>query len=410
MSTTAAAPPPSYPNLHGRSFAITGGCGYVGHRIALHLLAHGATLVRRLDVMAPRPHAPSAFDPKPLGSETLNALFETRTEYERCDLRDREAVRRGLRGVDAVFHVASFGMSGRDMLNTAMVMAVNVDGTRHVLDAANELGVQAVCYTSTTNVCFSGRPLVNQDERLPYVPDHQHVDYYSRTKCIAEQLVLQAARDTSHTRAQALRTCAIRPAGIYGEAEERHLPRIVALMRRGLFCFTIGSPDSLVEFVYVDNLVHAHLLAVDKLLSSDLPSPPSTPSSSSSSPWSPGLVNGEAFFISDCQPINNFEFFRPLLLGLGYSYPRLRLPFLFMYYLAFMIEVPPSAPPAATLSRLIPCIHAHYLSDSLVACTSHRIANLQLSAPHSSRGLQGTRPAVRLEMPEPHSHSLVRLE
>ena len=61
----------------------------------------------------------------------------------------------------------------------------------------------------------------------------QHVDHYSRTKAIAEQAVLAA--NGSHLLGQGkervgderLKTCALRCAGIYGEGEQRHLPRIV---------------------------------------------------------------------------------------------------------------------------------------------------------------------------------------
>lgn len=68
----------------------------------------------------------------------------------------------------------------------------------------------------------------------------QHVDHYSRTKAIAEQAVLAAngslltqkgAREKGFEKEKrTLKTCALRCAGIYGEGEERHLPRIVVRM------------------------------------------------------------------------------------------------------------------------------------------------------------------------------------
>ncbi len=48
--------------------------------------------------------------------------------------------------------------------------------------------------------------------------------------------------------------------------QERHFPRIIRTMQAGLFLFTIGGSDELVEWVYVDNLVHAHILAATKLV------------------------------------------------------------------------------------------------------------------------------------------------
>ena len=52
-------------------------------------------------------------------------------------------------------------------------------------------------------------------------------------------------------------TCAIRPAAIYGEGEERHFPRIVSHFDMGLFLFTIGRPSDRVDWVHVDNLTQA---------------------------------------------------------------------------------------------------------------------------------------------------------
>jgi nucleoside-diphosphate-sugar epimerase len=149
-------------------------------------------------------------------------------------------------------------------------------------------------YTSTTNVIFCGEPIINGDETLPYAPNEKHVDHYSRTKSIAEQIVLQA-NGSKVAGGKILYTCAIRPAGIYGEGEQRHLPRIVGYIERGLFKITYGSKDNLVEFVHVDNLVLSHKLAAVSLASNDR------------------AAAGQAYFISDGQPVNNFEFFRPLV-------------------------------------------------------------------------------------------------
>lgn len=82
-------------------------------------------------------------------------------------------------------------------------------------------------------------------------------------------------------------TCAIRPAAIYGPGEERHLPRILKMARLGLLRFRIGASNVLTDWVYADNLVHAHLLASMALID-DLPGRLGHP---------PGA--GQAYFISD---------------------------------------------------------------------------------------------------------------
>ncbi|KAK3232886.1 hypothetical protein CYMTET_56790 [Cymbomonas tetramitiformis] len=99
-------------------------------------------------------------------------------------------------------------------------------------------GVARLVYTSTYNVVFGGVPISNGSELLPYYPAEKHVDKYSASKTVAEQLVLSAngaylpeGSSGSYPQRQ-LATCAIRSAAIYGEGEERHFPRIVRSMNR----------------------------------------------------------------------------------------------------------------------------------------------------------------------------------
>lgn len=81
-----------------------------------------------------------------------------------------------------------------------------------------------------------------------------------------------------------LRTCAIRPAAIYGPGEGRHLPRILNYARWGLFKFRIGGLHVRTDWVYLDNVVHAHLLASMGLLTQGEGNAPAA---------------GQVYFISD---------------------------------------------------------------------------------------------------------------
>lgn len=224
--------------------------------------------------------------------------------------------------ITCVFHIASYGMSGREQLNRSLIEEVNVQGTEHILQVCRRRGVPRLVYTSTFNVIFGGQVIKNGDESLPYLPLHLHPDHYSRTKSIAEKKVLEASGTTLVRRDGVLRTCALRPAGIYGPGEQRHLPRIVSYIERGLFKFVYGDPGSLVEFVHVDNLVQAHILASEALTAAK-----------------GHVASGQAYFISDGRPVNNFEFLRPLVEGLGYRFPSIRLPLTLIYCFAFLTEM-----------------------------------------------------------------------
>ncbi|XP_015236191.1 short-chain dehydrogenase/reductase family 42E member 1 isoform X1 [Cyprinodon tularosa] len=284
-------------------FLLTGGCGYFGFRLASALHKRGARTVL-FDAVRPSQELPEGM------------------VFMQGDIRDYAQVEKAALGVDCVFHIASYGMSGREQLNRHLIEAVNVQGTKNILRACVENGVPRLVYTSTFNVVFGGQVIENGDESLPYLPLHLHPDHYSRTKSLAEMAVLKANGTALTGSSEVLRTCALRPAGIYGPGEQRHLPRIVSYIEKRIFSFVYGSPSSLVEFVHVDNLVSAHMLAAEALTAEKQ-----------------HRSAGQAYFISDGKPVNNFEFFRPLVEGLGYPFPKLRLPISLIYLFAFLTEM-----------------------------------------------------------------------
>lgn len=108
------------------------------------------------------------------------------------DITRKKDVERALRGADCVFHLASYGMSGKEMLQFGRVDEVNINGTCHLLDVCLDHGIGRLVYVSTYNVVFGGKEIVNGDERLPYFPMDDHADSYGRSKAIAEQLVLKS--------------------------------------------------------------------------------------------------------------------------------------------------------------------------------------------------------------------------
>ncbi|XP_008572221.1 PREDICTED: short-chain dehydrogenase/reductase family 42E member 1 [Galeopterus variegatus] len=284
---------------------ITGGSGYFGFRLGCALNQKGVHVVL-FDI-----HSPAETIPEGI-------------RFVHGDIRHLSDIEKAFQDADVtcVFHIASYGMSGQEQLNRTQIEEVNIGGTDNVLQVCQRRGVPRLIYTSTSNVIFGGQVIRNGNESLPYLPLHLYPDHYSRTKSIAEKKVLEANGTALDRGDSVLRTCALRPAGIYGPGEQRHLPRIVSYVERGLFRFVYGNPRSLVEFVHVDNLVQAHILASEAL-----------------KPDKGHIASGQPYFISDGTPVNNFEFFRPLVEGLGYTFPSTRLPLTLIYCFAFLTEV-----------------------------------------------------------------------
>ncbi|CAL5331957.1 unnamed protein product [Camellia sinensis] len=226
------------------------------------------------------------------------------------DVTRKQDVQKALCGADCVFHLAPYGMSGKEMLQFGCVDDANINGTCHVLEACVEHGVKRLVYVSTYNVVFGGKEIINGNETLPYFPLDDYVDPYSRSKCIAEQLVLKSNGRPLKKKNGNLYTCAIRPAAIYGPGEERHLPRIINLLKLGLLPFKIGEERVKSDWVYIDNLVLALILASMGLLD-DIPQREGRP-----------IAAGQPYFLSDGSPVNSFEFLRPLLQSLEYDLPK----------------------------------------------------------------------------------------
>ncbi|TYG82780.1 hypothetical protein ES288_D01G116900v1 [Gossypium darwinii] len=295
--------------IEGNTFVVTGGLGFVGSALCLELIRRGARQVRSFDL---RHHSPWSLQLTNHGVRCLQG-----------DLTSKKDVENALRGANCVFHLASYGMSGKEMLQFSRVDQVNINGTCHVLEACLEFGITRLVYVSTYNVVFGGKEIVNGNEALPYFPIDDHFDPYGRSKSIAEQVVLKYnGRPLKNNIGKCLYTCAVRPAAIYGPGQERHLPRIVSMAKLGLVPFKIGNSNVKTDWVYVDNLLLALLLASMRLLD-DIPGKEGRP-----------VAAGQPYFISDGSPINTFEFIQPLLKSLDYDLPKSWLAVSHALYLA----------------------------------------------------------------------------
>jgi nucleoside-diphosphate-sugar epimerase len=173
-------------------------------------------------------------------------------EQIRGDIADPDAVSGVVDGCDIVFHVAAkvdpWGAY-------PPFHRTNVVGTENVLAAMRGRGVSKLVYTSTPSVIHSGGDLAGVDESEPY-PEHFEAAY-PQTKAMAEMAVLAANDDT-------LSTVALRPRLIWGPEDTNLVPQLVARARAGQLRL-VGGGSNLVDTVYIDNAVDAHMLAADRL-------------------------------------------------------------------------------------------------------------------------------------------------
>lgn len=290
---------------------ITGGAGFLGRALVRELersagdLGLGPGSLRLFDTRAP------------------SAPTSARVAATNGDIRDYASVRRAFEGVDVVLHCASIVDWGR--LPDGLLDEVNVAGTENVLRACREAGVRALVYTSTMDVVYEGRPIRDGDESLPYPPDP--TEAYPRTKALAEKAVLAANGSPRATRdddraPSTLRTCALRPCGMYGEADPYHVGSVLDMARRGLLRFRMGDGRARFQAVYVGNVAHAHVLAAKRLLDGD------------------DAVAGQVYLVTDHPAQNFFDFMEPIVRGVGLPFPPpgRTVPFAPLYGLAALVE------------------------------------------------------------------------
>ncbi|KAG7088488.1 hypothetical protein E1B28_012476 [Marasmius oreades] len=222
-------------------YLVVGGSGFLGRHIVQQLLDRGDT-VSVLDIVQRYHDVP----------------------FYSADISEQDQVAAALRksGTTCIIHTASPPAGLND---AALYWKVNVDGTKAVIAAAQECDVRKLVFTSSAGVVFSGKDLVNIDERFP--PPEQAMDAYNESKAKAEEAVLAANGK------EGLLTVALRPAGIFGPGDRQVMAGLYRVFEDRKTHFQIGDNTNLFDWTYVGNVAHAHLLAADKL---EIP-PPAPP-------------------------------------------------------------------------------------------------------------------------------------
>ena len=263
---------------------VTGGSGFVGANLVTELLDRG--------------HEVRSFDrvPSPLPAHPRLQVVEG-------DICDPDTVAAAVDGIDTVFHTAAI----IDLMGGASVtqeyrqrsFSVNVTGTENLVRAAQSAGVKRFVYTASNSVVMGGLKISGGDETLPYT--ERFNDLYTETKVVAEKFVL------SQNGVSGLLTCSIRPSGIWGRGDQTMFRKVFESVLAGHVKVLVGGKNVKLDNSYVHNLIHGFILAAQHLVPG-------------------GTAPGQAYFINDGEPINMFEFSRPVVEACGERYPKIRVP------------------------------------------------------------------------------------
>lgn len=211
---------------------VTGATGFTGGHLAQHLITHGDE-VRALV----RSRSRERYDRSALPASGVKACDG--------DLMDAASLRRAVDGIDVVYHIAAtYREAGQP---DSAYRAVNVEGTRNILEAAKAANVKRVVHCSTGGVHgHIENPPANED--APFNPG----DVYQDTKLAAEQLARQFGAATGTD------VVVARPIGIYGPGDRRFLTMFRGLSR-GRFPM-IGNGQAFYHLTFVDDLVEGFRL------------------------------------------------------------------------------------------------------------------------------------------------------
>ena len=161
-------------NWNGKKVLVTGAGGFIASHLVEHLVREGAQ-VRGFVRYNSRNDLGML---KWLAPEILSQI-----EIMQGDLRDNEAVRNAVRGMDTVFHLGALIAIPYSYVNPREVIDVNIMGTLNVLMAARDFGTRRVVHTSTSEV-YGTAQYVPIDEKHPL----QGQSPYSASKIGADRI------------------------------------------------------------------------------------------------------------------------------------------------------------------------------------------------------------------------------
>lgn len=253
---------------------LTGATGFLGGHMAEALVKEGfrvAAMIRK--------------------SSDTRLLEQLGVELREGHLDKPETLLEAVRGVDAVIHLAAYyTFSGR----WEMYRKVNIEGTEALLRASLAEGVSQFIYCSSTEA-MGPVDAIPADEGSPLNPAFD----YGRSKMMAEEVVMRYSGNGM--------SCTImRPSGIYGPRNINDVSYwfITSFANSMASKFMIGDGSSHVQFVHVDDVVQAHILALRK----------------------PDVAAGQTYIVSEERSYPYAEVYRMLADILGKKMPRIKLP------------------------------------------------------------------------------------
>ena len=223
------------------SYLVTGAAGFIGRSIAAALLARGES-VRGIDNFS-------------TGKRSNLAGLEP-MDFIEGDLADPAACARACAGVQVVFHEAALASVPRSVEDPVATNVACVDATLNVLVAARAAGVRRVVYAGSSAAYGDASTLPKHESMLP-----SPITPYAVAKLAGEHYM------GAFSRVYGLETVVLRYFNVFGPYQDptSHYSGVLAIFCRRMLAgeqpTIYGDGEQSRDFTYIDNVVHANLLA-----------------------------------------------------------------------------------------------------------------------------------------------------
>lgn len=308
-----------------KKILVTGANGFIGQHLVRELLLAGYPVKAFV-------HKGSQWKERPESIEVCEG-----------DIRD-ESTKMAASGCDTIIHLAGKAHALDEVsAEERDYEAINVDGTRHLLEGARAAGVQRFILASTVKV-FGETAVDAVDERQLPAP----ATAYARSKWAAEQLVQEYSRNIG------MRSVSLRFPMVYGPTEKGNLFRMIGAIDRGYFP-PLPRVTAVRSMLHVNNVA----LAVRRILEAEAQNPMQ-----------------DCYIVTDADPYNVTDIYEWLRRGLGKSPPRVRVPLWLLESAAGVGEVLQSFTrrsiplTRATLQKLL--APAWYCPDAIIRDLNYR--------------------------------------
>ena len=221
-------------------YAVTGGAGFIGSHLVKKLVERGNEVI--------------VIDNLNTGKKQNIEKISKKIDFFEVDIRDFSAIEDILKNIDGVFHEAALASVQDSFRIPDEFFDVNVNGTENIFKIAKKLGIKVV-YASSSSVYGNpvSIPIKENDDKNPFNP-------YAKTKLEDDKLAEKYAKN-------GLRVIGLRYFNVFGPRQSKEYAGVIKLflerIQQSLSPLINGDGLQVRDFVYVDDVVNANILAME---------------------------------------------------------------------------------------------------------------------------------------------------